>query len=54
MKYICTICRKEFESSWSDEEAVDELSQTFPGYSKEDCAVVCEDCYKKMGFGDDD
>jgi len=48
--YTCAICGKEFSGGWSDEEATQELAEKFPGFDKEDCAVVCDDCFKEMGF----
>lgn len=50
-KYTCAACKEEFDTGWIDEEATTELAQTFPGVAKEDCSLVCDDCYKKMGLG---
>lgn len=49
--YICSVCGGEFEADWSEEEAEQELKENFPGLSKNDCDLVCDDCYKKLGFG---
>lgn len=46
MKYKCAVCGKEFESGWADEEAQEELAENFPGFSVEECIVVCDDCYQ--------
>ena len=48
--YVCAVCKEEFESDWSEEEALDELSKTFPGIPVEECESVCDDCFKNMGL----
>lgn len=50
MSYVCSVCKEEFEQGWSEEEAEAELAETFPGFNKSECDIVCDDCYKKMGF----
>lgn len=50
-EYQCADCGRVFEKGWSDEKAKEELSNTFPGYDEEDCGLVCDDCWKKLGFG---
>lgn len=47
MKYKCAICKEEFGTDWPEEEAEAELAENFPGYDKQDCDVVCDDCYKQ-------
>ena len=42
------MCGGEFEENWTDEEAIEELNNNFPGFDKEDCIVVCDDCYNKF------
>jgi hypothetical protein len=49
-EYQCAACAGIFEKGWGDEVAKEELSNTFPGYETEDCALVCDDCFKAMGF----
>lgn len=44
--YRCENCRKEFESQWTDADALLELQRNFPGLSREACMVVCEVCYQ--------
>lgn len=46
MTYKCAVCEGVFEEGWSDEEAVAELNKDFPGFTKDQCDIVCEDCYK--------
>jgi len=48
--YTCALCKGVFEFGWSDEEAKAELEENFEGFTTEECDVVCDDCYKKMGF----
>ncbi len=50
-KYRCAACCKVFEKAWSDAEAESELAEKFPGYPVEETDIVCDDCYKQMGFG---
>jgi DNA-directed RNA polymerase subunit RPC12/RpoP len=47
-EYKCSMCGEVFESLWSDEEAIEETHENFGDYEIEDCAVVCDDCYKRM------
>lgn len=49
--FTCAVCRETFEKGWSDEEAREELGETFPDFEPQDCELVCDDCYKRMGFG---
>lgn len=48
--YTCSLCGETFDKGWSDEEAEAELASTF-AVPKVDCNLVCDDCYKAMGFG---
>lgn len=50
-EYQCTLCKGVFEKAWSEEEALTELGETFPGVGTDDCALVCDDCYKAIGLG---
>ena len=50
-KFRCANCDGVFTKKWSDEEAQAELAERFPNRNVEDCAIVCDDCYKLMGFG---
>lgn len=52
-QYRCAACGGIFDCGWSDEEATAELAETFPGFDKDDCELVCDDCFQKMGFNDD-
>jgi hypothetical protein len=50
-EYKCAACGGVFEKGWSDEEALAELDATF-GVPVEDCALVCDDCYREMGLAE--
>lgn len=49
-KYTCANCLGEFETGWTDEEALAEYEQQFPRShaAGEEMAMVCDDCYKQM------
>jgi len=49
-QYTCAMCEQTFSKGWSDEEAKSELDETF-SISVEECVIVCDDCYKKLGLG---
>lgn len=52
-QYRCSHCHKVFEKGWTEEEAAEELSETFGDIETPDCDIVCDDCYNKiMGIGD--
>ena len=46
--YKCAVCKGVFEETRPDEEAMAECISHFGNISKSDCAVVCDDCYKKI------
>jgi hypothetical protein len=52
-EYTCAACGRTFTKGWSDEEAAKEREETFPGFDESECDLVCDTCYKAMGFGDD-
>ena len=52
--YKCAICGGIFEKELTDEEAKKELNEKFPGFSVDECDIVCDDCYAAMGFGDEE
>lgn len=49
-EYQCASCGGVFEYGWTDDKAVMELANNFPGIEKDDCAVICDDCYQKTGL----
>lgn len=46
--YTCEVCGKTCKSAWTEEEALVELEIKFPEARVEDCALVCDDCYKEF------
>lgn len=44
--YTCAQCNGVFERGWTDEEAKAEQAEN--GWQDEDCAMVCDDCYKAI------
>jgi hypothetical protein len=49
-QYECAACGGIFDKVGSDEDADKEYAGLFPTHSDEPRAVVCDDCFKKMGF----
>lgn len=47
-EFKCVMCKGVFNKEQTDEDAEDELKRNFPGFDKEDCEIVCDDCYKKI------
>ena len=46
--FKCAACGGTFEQEWSEEEALAELERVFPGWSPDDCSVICDDCHSAM------
>jgi len=47
-EYICDYCKGVFEFGWSEEEAEEELKKNFGDIQKDECVLVCDDCYKEL------
>ena len=47
-QYHCVMCNGVFEEGWTKEEAIKELAQLFPGVSRDNCVVVCDDCFQEL------
>ena len=48
-EYECSVCGNVYEKGWTDEEATAEREEVWgPEFTNEDCAIVCDDCYKAM------
>lgn len=47
-KYICDHCKGEFIANWTEEEAIKEKEENFGNISMEDCAQICDNCYKEF------
>jgi DNA-directed RNA polymerase subunit RPC12/RpoP len=46
MNYTCALCGKEFESAWSEEEALAEKERMWGEVSCEQCVILCDSCYQ--------
>ena len=50
-EWTCAWCGEVFECAWTDQEAKDEYAKNFPLHPPpEEGDIVCDDCYKKLGF----
>ncbi len=49
-EYKCAVCHGVFEKGQTDEEAEAELKETFGDVPVEECDIVCDDCWQKMGL----
>lgn len=49
-EYRCAECGEVFVKGWSDAEATAERETLFPCVAEDDCALVCDDCFKAMGL----
>jgi hypothetical protein len=47
-EYECAMCKKVFKKGLTDADAEKEFETTFPNTKKEDCELVCDDCYKTI------
>lgn len=47
-KYICYACGNEFESGWSDKEALEEKNRMWGDIPIEECGIICDLCFKKF------
>jgi hypothetical protein len=48
-QYRCDECGNIYNEAWTEEEALEEMKQN--GWVKNECGIVCDDCYKALGFG---
>ena len=46
--FSCDMCHEEIVKGWSEQDALEELHENFPGYTIEECSPVCGDCYAKL------
>lgn len=45
-EYKCACCGETFlTDDFTDEEKLAELNKNYPGFTTEECALVCDDCY---------
>lgn len=47
-EYQCAHCYGVYEKIWSDEEANAEKDELFGDVPLSECAVICDDCFKRM------
>ncbi len=45
-KYTCAMCHNTYDKEISDEEAMQETQRYFPRTKREECGVVCDDCWQ--------
>lgn len=45
-EFKCARCEGVFEKGWSDEEAAAELGERFPGFTEDECVLICDDCFQ--------
>ncbi len=50
MTYTCAICGGTFETDRPEEDVIEELNQVFGNVPIQECEIVCDDCYKKLGL----
>ena len=53
-KFRCAECDGLFNKGRSDEDAAAELCTPFPGATTDDCALICDDCFKALGLSEDE
>jgi len=46
--FKCDKCGEVFNSTWTDGNALEEMRSDFGDLSKEERAIVCDDCYKEI------
>lgn len=49
-EFTCAMCKGKFNKGRSDEDAADEAEVLFGTRDTSEMDVVCDDCWKKMGF----
>ena len=50
-EFTCAYCKETFNKGQDDEAAMIECKENFGNISKQDCDVLCDDCYKAfMGW----
>lgn len=47
-EYRCALCRQVYQQTRSDEEALAETQQYWPGITKDQSVIVCDDCWEKI------
>ncbi len=47
-EFRCGHCSNIYEKDWTDEEAIKESNEMFGDCNKNDLAIICDNCYKKL------
>lgn len=47
-EYRCGVCQGIFTKGWSDEEADCEGTELWPGVPKDECVLVCDECFNRI------
>jgi hypothetical protein len=47
-EFTCAECGETYGRQRTEEEALEEKDALFPDVPIEDCAIVCDDCFKKL------
>ena len=47
-QFKCEECDGIFDKGWTDEEAIKELEERFPGFKTDECGLVCDDCFNQF------
>jgi hypothetical protein len=53
-QFYCVICQKVYKKGWSDEEAMEEKNELYPGIPTTECDYLCDDCFQIMQSIDGD
>ena len=48
IEYQCAECGEDFICEWSDEEAITEYKENFPGMENEETVLVCDECFNQV------
>lgn len=47
-EFTCVMCGGTFKESTKEKDAIAEMRENFGDIKKEDCGIVCNDCYEQM------
>jgi len=52
-KFTCAVCDNEYDKINPDDVAIKECRDMFGDMANTPLAIVCDDCWLQMGFGED-
>jgi len=52
LEYTCGCCGGTFKSDWSMEDAEKEKAELFPAVPRDQCGIVCDDCFQRIMSSD--